>query len=267
MAHGVEQAAAEARTHAAAGELRRGRGPRATGRPHAARSPRRRSHPGALGQPPPPASWTPLPERRHRSSCSTASTPNCRSTRSAPTTATRCAVSWRDLTARGTAGSSWWRATPGFRPCESASTGSSTACATPACREEEQRDPDGHGLRRAADRRRHAALADRDLTVVIGCSTPLATASLQAIAAAGRSTPHDVAFATFDGYNHPDVFQPRHHHRAPARLRHGHGGRATAHRAHRVARGEPAHRATPPDHRAPRLHRALPERLGEPSPA
>ena len=54
-----------------------------------------------------------------------------------------------------------------------------------------------------------SALTDRDLTLVIGCSTPLATASLQAIAEAGRSTPHHVAFATFDGYNHPDVFEPR----------------------------------------------------------
>jgi len=54
-----------------------------------------------------------------------------------------------------------------------------------------------------------SVLADPDLTVVIGGSTPLATASLQAIADAGRSTPHDVAFATFDGYNHPDVFEPR----------------------------------------------------------
>jgi LacI family transcriptional regulator len=53
------------------------------------------------------------------------------------------------------------------------------------------------------------ALDDREISVVIGGSTPLATASLQAISAAGLSTPHDIAFATFDGYNHPDLFQPR----------------------------------------------------------
>jgi LacI family transcriptional regulator len=52
-------------------------------------------------------------------------------------------------------------------------------------------------------------LEDMEYTAVIACSTPLATAALRAIEAAGRSTPDDTAFATFDGFNHPDLFRPR----------------------------------------------------------
>ena len=52
-------------------------------------------------------------------------------------------------------------------------------------------------------------LEDSGLTAVIACSTPLATAALRAMEAAGRSTPDDTAFATFDGFNHPDLFRPR----------------------------------------------------------
>lgn len=52
-------------------------------------------------------------------------------------------------------------------------------------------------------------LGDTTLTAVIACSTPLATAALRAIERAGRSTPDDAAFATFDGFNHPDLFRPR----------------------------------------------------------
>lgn len=54
-----------------------------------------------------------------------------------------------------------------------------------------------------------ARLGDTTLTAVIACSTPLATAALRAIERAGRSTPDDTAFATFDGFNHPDLFRPR----------------------------------------------------------
>ncbi|MBT2517620.1 LacI family DNA-binding transcriptional regulator [Streptomyces sp. ISL-90] len=52
-------------------------------------------------------------------------------------------------------------------------------------------------------------LEDVTITAVIACSTPLATAALRAIERAGRSTPDDTAFATFDGFNHPDLFRPR----------------------------------------------------------
>jgi LacI family transcriptional regulator len=54
-----------------------------------------------------------------------------------------------------------------------------------------------------------ARLGDTTLTAVIACSTPLATAALRAIERAGRSTPDDTGFATFDGFNHPDLFRPR----------------------------------------------------------
>lgn len=53
------------------------------------------------------------------------------------------------------------------------------------------------------------ALADREVSTVIGCSTPLAIAALGAITDAGLATPLDIAFATFDGFNHPDLFEPR----------------------------------------------------------
>ncbi|GAA1684240.1 LacI family DNA-binding transcriptional regulator [Microbacterium lacus] len=54
-----------------------------------------------------------------------------------------------------------------------------------------------------------ADLADRSRTVVIACSTPLAVAALEALDGAGRSTPDDIAFATFDGFTNPDLFRPR----------------------------------------------------------
>lgn len=52
-------------------------------------------------------------------------------------------------------------------------------------------------------------LADGTRTAVIAASTPLAVAGLTAMEDAGLSTPTDIAFATFDGFNHPDLFQPR----------------------------------------------------------
>ena len=54
-----------------------------------------------------------------------------------------------------------------------------------------------------------AKIGDAEITAAIACSTPLAVAALRAIEQAGRSTPADIAFATFDGFNHPDLFQPR----------------------------------------------------------
>lgn len=47
------------------------------------------------------------------------------------------------------------------------------------------------------------------ITAIIACSTPLAALSLRTMARAGISTPHDVAFATFDGFDNSDLFQPR----------------------------------------------------------
>lgn len=52
-------------------------------------------------------------------------------------------------------------------------------------------------------------LADPRITAVVACSTPLAAASLQAIESARRSVADDTAFATFDGFEHSDLFRPR----------------------------------------------------------
>ena len=46
-------------------------------------------------------------------------------------------------------------------------------------------------------------------TVVVAASTPLAALALEELAAAGRRIPADIAFATFDGFNHSDLFEPR----------------------------------------------------------
>ncbi len=60
--------------------------------------------------------------------------------------------------------------------------------------------------------RLEAALAEvlsrRDATCVIAASTPLAVAALEGLRDAGLAVPSDVAFATFDGFNHSDLFQP-----------------------------------------------------------
>lgn len=57
-----------------------------------------------------------------------------------------------------------------------------------------------------------AALAEvlgrRDATCVIAASTPLAVAALEGLRAAGLAVPGDIAFATFDGFDHSDLFQP-----------------------------------------------------------
>lgn len=47
------------------------------------------------------------------------------------------------------------------------------------------------------------------ITAVIACSTPLAALGLRTLARAGVSTPRDIAFATFDGFDNSDLFQPR----------------------------------------------------------
>jgi LacI family transcriptional regulator len=54
-----------------------------------------------------------------------------------------------------------------------------------------------------------AALADATPTAMIACSTPLAAAGLRALSDSGREIPRDIAFATFDGFDNPDLFRPR----------------------------------------------------------
>lgn len=45
-------------------------------------------------------------------------------------------------------------------------------------------------------------------TCVIAASTPLAVAALETLRDAGKTVPDDIAFATFDGFNHSDLFRP-----------------------------------------------------------
>jgi LacI family transcriptional regulator len=47
------------------------------------------------------------------------------------------------------------------------------------------------------------------VTAVVAASTPLAALALEELAAVGRRIPADIAFATFDGFNHSDLFEPR----------------------------------------------------------
>lgn len=53
------------------------------------------------------------------------------------------------------------------------------------------------------------AFASNSVTAVIACSTPLAVVGLEELQAQNLRTPADLAFATFDGFNHPDLFEPR----------------------------------------------------------
>ncbi|MCU1578050.1 MAG: LacI family transcriptional regulator [Rhodoglobus sp.] len=46
-------------------------------------------------------------------------------------------------------------------------------------------------------------------TAVVAASTPLAALALEELRASGRGIPADIAFATFDGFNHSDLFEPR----------------------------------------------------------
>lgn len=52
-------------------------------------------------------------------------------------------------------------------------------------------------------------LADPGVTAVVAGSTPLAALGLDVVQEAGKKIGHDLAFATFDGFNHPDLFEPR----------------------------------------------------------
>lgn len=54
-----------------------------------------------------------------------------------------------------------------------------------------------------------AALATSLCTAVIACSTVLAAQTLEALQDAGIGVPDDIAFAVFDGFAYPDLFQPR----------------------------------------------------------
>ncbi len=63
---------------------------------------------------------------------------------------------------------------------------------------------DGAAVRAELDE----ALATRNVTAVISSSTPLATIALDAMTAAGRRTPDDIAFATFDGFDQHPMFSP-----------------------------------------------------------
>lgn len=47
------------------------------------------------------------------------------------------------------------------------------------------------------------------VSAVIAASTPLAALALEELAADGLGIPRDIAFATFDGFNLPDLFEPR----------------------------------------------------------
>jgi LacI family transcriptional regulator len=58
-------------------------------------------------------------------------------------------------------------------------------------------------------RRFRAEVASGGIPGIIACSTPLAVVALTELAALGMRTPADVAFATFDGFNFPDLFEPR----------------------------------------------------------
>lgn len=54
-----------------------------------------------------------------------------------------------------------------------------------------------------------ANMVQESRTAVIACSTPLAVVGLRALEECGLATPTDIAFATFDGFNNPDLFRPR----------------------------------------------------------
>jgi LacI family transcriptional regulator len=53
-----------------------------------------------------------------------------------------------------------------------------------------------------------AALGAGRATCVIAASSPLAVAGLECLRDAGLSTPGQIAFATFDGFSHSDLFRP-----------------------------------------------------------
>lgn len=49
----------------------------------------------------------------------------------------------------------------------------------------------------------------KGVSAVVAASTVLAALALEELSSDGTRTPRDVAFATFDGFNHPDLFEPR----------------------------------------------------------
>jgi LacI family transcriptional regulator len=51
-------------------------------------------------------------------------------------------------------------------------------------------------------------LADPEVSCLVASSTPLAVLGLRAAREAGRRVPDDLAFATFDGFDHSDLFEP-----------------------------------------------------------
>jgi LacI family transcriptional regulator len=66
-------------------------------------------------------------------------------------------------------------------------------------------EADGEAARSALD----AGLADGSFSVLVASSTPLAALALAAVQQSERVIGEDLAFATFDGFNHPDLFEPR----------------------------------------------------------
>ncbi|MFC4783980.1 LacI family DNA-binding transcriptional regulator [Nocardioides sp. MAHUQ-72] len=52
------------------------------------------------------------------------------------------------------------------------------------------------------------ALAGDRVTCVIAASSPLAVAALECLRDVGTMVPDDIAFATFDGFSHSDLFRP-----------------------------------------------------------
>jgi LacI family transcriptional regulator len=53
------------------------------------------------------------------------------------------------------------------------------------------------------------SFAARAVTAVVACSTPLAVIGLEVARDRGLAVPGDLAFATFDGFHHSDLFEPR----------------------------------------------------------
>ena len=54
-----------------------------------------------------------------------------------------------------------------------------------------------------------ALLPDPDITALVAASTPLAALGLEVALQVERPIPGSIAFATFDGFNHPDLFDPK----------------------------------------------------------
>lgn len=57
--------------------------------------------------------------------------------------------------------------------------------------------------------RLRSAIDEHRPTAIVAASTPLAVRALQTLAGLGMVVPRDVAFATFDGFPHSDLFAPQ----------------------------------------------------------